>query len=389
MKRLWNQSASAVGRAASRAAFTLTELLVVISLLVIIVLIGLPAFGALLYGSERTLAEAQLRVALTAARDAAIRGEGSDGAAVFFVEPDGRLSIVPCVKVGVVKDRPGPGQNDPDVLVERDVFAPIPTVEAVELPPGWVVRAFAAPGVLHDANSNNNGWYAPWPGREYNGRTGSWVFPETGFYDPTAVRDSGPGGKAKRCTFMVRFEAGSGQLKLADSRPAVVVAPRADRPDLSLAPAQHWKDPLRSASVANWSKRLLARPLTRAAAPGSITQNDLNDLIRDESGNTVLAASVSIIALYDESRLASAIGARGVSRTSGTLYRNVNDAGAAKEPAIDGSLFPGGGLSPVEFQRRVDQWMLGRLQLNGRDVPSEAIVLTMDKYTGQPREMAP
>ncbi len=388
MKRVSKPFSMAGLRAMPRSAFTLTELLVVITLLVVIVLIGLPAFGALLYGSERTLAEAQVRVAMTAARDAAIRGEGSDGAAVFFAEPGGRLTIVPCVKVGVVTDRPGPGQNDPDQLIERDVFAPIATVEAVELPAGWMVRAFAAPGVLHDANTNNNGWYAPWPGRVYNGQTGSWVFPETGFYDPAAVRDSGAGGKAKRCTFMVRFEAGSGQLKLADSRPAVVVAPRGDRPDLSLAPAQHWKDPMRASSVANWAKRLLARPVTNAAAAGSVTQTELNDLIRDESGNTVLAAAVSIIALYDESRLASAVGSRGVSRTSGTLYRNVNDSGAAKEPAIDSSLFPGG-VSPVEFQRRVDQWMLGRLQLNGRDVPSDAIVMTMDKYTGQPREMAP
>src|SRR5436305_8362895 len=81
-----------------RRGFTLIELLVVIAIFVLLLALAVPAVSSLMDSSEESMAQNALRSGLAAARDAAMRSSGyDDGAAVFFYEPGGRLSIVPCI----------------------------------------------------------------------------------------------------------------------------------------------------------------------------------------------------------------------------------------------------------------------------------------------------
>src|SRR4051812_14600321 len=112
-----------------RRAFTITEILVVISIIVLMIAIAVPAFSSLIGSSERALAENQLRAGLAAARDAAIQSETGDGAAVFFFTPGGRISIVACTAVGQIEDQVPPVGAVPTTNITRDVFAPVPGME--------------------------------------------------------------------------------------------------------------------------------------------------------------------------------------------------------------------------------------------------------------------
>jgi prepilin-type N-terminal cleavage/methylation domain-containing protein len=385
----------------SRRAFTLTELLVVITLLVIVVAVGLPAFGSMLSSSNRTLAVGQFRAAMAAARDAAIGSTDSDAAAVFFFEPGGRMSIVPCVQVGTIADRdPANPGSYPTTSIRRDVFAPSGTSETIQLPAGWSVRAFAGSAEL-DANNNATGWYPDLNERYYDRQAGSWVFPETGFYDLNADRDevSGNQGRTLRQTFMVRFERGTGNLVVNQSVPAIVVAGRPSavgnltRASNGAARDINWKRIDRAENVASWAKRLLSRRVLTSGASGNgmVSANDLAVLIGAESGDTVLAGTSDLIALYDERVMAAGIGARGLNRFSGSLYRwgVLNDAAnqPPNRPEIDTALFTNGSASQVA--ERVDRWIVGTLQLDGREVESDAIIYGFDRYTGRPREVKP
>lgn len=361
-----------------RKGFTLTELLVVIAVLVAVVLVGLPAFSSMLSGSERTLAINQLKIGLSAARDAAIRGDNVDSAAVFFFEPNGRVRVVPCVFVGRITDRRNPAQAfGPTNSVERDVFAPVGTVEATTLPRGWSVRAYAAPNLLHQAGAQlstipPNGWYEPMPNRDVDRSRGAWVFPETDFYDDTALEDFGNGATLRQ-TFMVRFEAGTGEVKSKDQGPVLVLAARPsedNRPARSAA--NQWRRPDLATNQAVWARRLIARQLQ---------PTEVQEYLGDRSGDTVLACSTDLLALYDEARMASSIGARGLNRGTGTIYA------AGTVPGYDMSLF--NGLSPIAVSQAVDEWLTGELRRNGEFVESDALIYTFDRFTGALREIKP
>ncbi len=128
-----------------RRAFSLMELLVVIAIFVLLLAIGVPAFTAIAYNSERATSENMLRAGLGGARDAALL-TGRDTAAVFFFEPGGRTSIVTCVRAGVINDAdPGAMIGEP---VWREVFVPIPTSPPVNLPKFWAVRGYASEGMI-------------------------------------------------------------------------------------------------------------------------------------------------------------------------------------------------------------------------------------------------
>ncbi|QOJ01611.1 MAG: prepilin-type N-terminal cleavage/methylation domain-containing protein [Phycisphaeraceae bacterium] len=362
-------------------AFTLTELLVVIAILVILVLVGLPAFASVLYASNRTVAENALRAGMSAARDAAVRNR-VESAAVFFYEPGGRTIIVPCVRVGSVLDVDGAGAS-----VERSVFAPVGVIEPQQLPRGWMVRGYAPSGTLH-SNTNRNYWYEPRPGRVHDATEGSWVFPETGFYgvDGGTANDGN-----NRQTFMVRFEAGTGNVIVSDFGPAVVVSPRPSavgRVALNRG-VNAWQRPDVAENVSLWASRFLARP--SGAVPGGVTDIQRRQIIGNESADTVLAGAVSLIALYDEQKLASALGARGLNRVSGSLYLMPDETPPNRvggSPDLDPQLFPGG-LNAANVGRDIDLWLTGQLQRGGRFVESDTVLLVFDTFTGQPREVKP
>ncbi|MEK6701818.1 MAG: prepilin-type N-terminal cleavage/methylation domain-containing protein [Planctomycetota bacterium] len=376
-------------------AFTLTELLIVIAILAVVVLVGLPAFASMLRGSERTLAENQLRSGMQAAQTAAVGRGGADTAAVFFYEPGafengGRTSILPCEFVGRIIDTDALG-ND----VERDVFAPFGGAEPVQLPPGWMVRGFAAPSLIHDQVANPNGWYEPTANRIVNPK-GGWVFPETAFYDQDPVTGLHAndtdlvGSVTARQTFMVRFEGGSGVVKSNNPGPVVVIAPRpASTGAATRAPGavNLWRRPdLADKGLSKWARAVINRPIG-TQSPGSPPMSDAfrRQLIGDESGDTVLACSVDVTALYNESKLAEGLLTSGLNKSTGSLYAK---PGLNSVPLLDSTLWTTG-FSAQTAGTDIDNWIMGKLQRNGQYVESDAMIFAFDRLSAKPREIKP
>lgn len=346
---------------AARRAFTLAELLVVILIMVILVLIAVPAFSAMLYSSESSMAETLLRSALRSGRDAAIRSTGHDDAAiVFFFEPGGRCTMVPCVKAGEVQDI-----YPPNTAVTRDLFVPSEVLEPVQLPRNWTVRGYAP------LNSIDDAWYEP-PGQRYGVEPsrGDWVFPETGLYfkPTTPAANSG----YDRQTFMVRFEAGSGLMTTASSRPALIFAPSMIEPAglNGLDPAFRT---LRRQGPRRYVERVLTDTFSNPFLPAAQRAAKIQSLLGDQSIDTVLTRAVGQVALCDETKLASALGVR-LDPTTASLYLPWNGNLA---------FVPGVGSNVM-----VNRWIEGDTNLNGRIEPRtlagdapEAKVFTIDRYT--------
>jgi type II secretory pathway pseudopilin PulG len=383
---------SILGHRASHLAraFTITELLVVITLIIILVLIAVPSFSAMIYSSEESLAESQLRAAMRAARDAAVRSNGgADGAVVFFFESGGRLTMLPCVKVGEISDwtdSNAAGAADNTKLTRRDVFAAAPGFSAIALPKYWMVRGFAP------AHSMTTVWYGGnlASATTYNNTNEperQWVFPETGFFNIDAVDDG-----YNRSTFMVRFRAGTGELIGGSTAPALVLSPRNSSQGRtgpifgdtnSGATANYRAD--RAEDPIQFIQLVLARPITTTN-----TASDKRRLIGRLSSDMVLARPVMQVALYNENRLAGALGTR-VDRTTDCLYAPppLNGSGLPNYnmyvPAYAG--IPSGSDTPLE---RISRFIEGDTNLdnvvNGDDKP-EAKLFSIDRYSGALRRM--
>jgi Tfp pilus assembly protein FimT len=360
-------------RVLRRAAFTITELLVVITLIVILVLIAVPSFQSMIYSSEEGMTETQVRTAIRAARDAAIRSNGgADGAAVFFFEPGGRCTIVPCVKVGEMTDWFSAAGND---TVRREIFAAAPGFSPVQLPRTWMVRGYVS------ANSFTNAWYGS-STQEMNDATlaqqRNWMFPETGFFDTTGTAEG-----FKRSTFMVRFQAGTGALVGASTEPALVLAPRNSGVGRTTSPfnidpqanKEGREDPVQF--VRTW----LAKPVSGTGV------NDRRAVLGRRSSDMVLARPVMQIAVYNEQKLAAALGAR-LDSTTSSLYVDPAAAGYLPEYVM---------ATPSVTLRRIDMWIEGDTNIDGTvsnntgaDRP-EAKLFAIDRLTGvlRPMEVQP
>ncbi|MFZ4575289.1 MAG: hypothetical protein ACOYN0_12880, partial [Phycisphaerales bacterium] len=320
-----------------------------------------------------------------AGRDAAIQSEGGDGAAVFFFEPGGRLSIVPCVQVATIRDSIAP-QTDPLTgltSIDRDVFVPVPNSEPVQLPEGWVVRGYASPGSFDNGASDPNGWYEGpmWTPRR---ALGNWVFPETGFYD----RFRGDQGR-NRQTFMIRFKKATGEIEGADRRTCLVVDLSPDD-DFRVQPP--WSDipRLDRAEDLPLAVRRVASLVNDAAGLPTSEARWLGDV----SSDTVLTRPVTELALHEEASLARAMGFRGVNRVTKCLYDSdtTNPALPAITPVLDDSLFPTGVTDPAEVVDMINRWLEGRLVMsggNGEPVASDARLFTFQHYAGQVEEISP
>lgn len=367
-------------------AFTLTELLVVIGILVVLLGVAVPAFRSLVAGNERTLAEGQFRAGLSVARDAAVRSEVGDAAAVFVVR-NGRMVIVPCIEVGVIEDDiiGTDGQSSGTEL--RSVFVPVETYEPTPIPRGWSIRGYAGPNTTGDAT----GWYESLTDIADQG---NWMFPETEWFD----RDE-PVSGWNRQSFYVRFEAGSGSALFADARPAIIIDPvpidigerfRAQAPfnDANLWNPLATEPEEGGGSLATRVRRLLN---TRFGAPGQPSREEIRAILGDISPDTIYCRPVAELALYQESDLAGGIGARDVNRGTGTLYGDQNSPNdQPTAPTLDLSLIPGA-ADEVAARQAITQWIEGRYRTGGSGDPveSQARLFTMQRYRGLVQEVTP
>ncbi|MDX2130917.1 MAG: prepilin-type N-terminal cleavage/methylation domain-containing protein [Planctomycetota bacterium] len=351
-----------------RRAFSLTELLVVITILVILIAIAVPAFRSLLGNSERSLAENQLRVGLSAARDAAIRSDGGDAAAVFFFT-GGRVRIIACVQVGTLCDA---GPTTP--CTNTDVFAPLGTIEPVQLPVGWSVRGYAPPGSIGQVGEAH-AWYESFSGLS---NEGTWVFPETDFVslDGTNVETRG----VQRHTFFVRFRAGDGALDTSNRRSILVLDPVRTESFRGAAPYAVARAD-QATDLAQFAKRTLAL----LGQPAAGASGDARALFGDESVDTILARPVTELSLHEEGRLIAAVGAR-PNRVTGTLYAPPDEN--AQYALYDATVLPAG-VDQDETQRRVGAWIEGRLDIGAGLVGTDARVFMVQRYLGNMQEISP
>lgn len=278
-------------------AFSLTEMLVVLVIIVILLGIAIPAFRSMAQSQEKNASEARLGFALQAARDAAINaGEGNDVAAVFTYDIGGPMRVVPCQLTGRYLQIAG------GVPTSYEIFVPVASLEPTSLPTGWTVRAYAPGATI------NNGWYNDGTPTRYAANAPAWVFPETGFFDHTATNDG-----ASRQSFMVRYEGGTGKLVGVSSRPSLVLMPRPS------SVGRNQADYLR----ADLSGDLRQFVLTVLNDP-RVNDTDRLNAIGPNSSDMVLVKPVRVLALADESALAGSLGVR-VDELTRSLY-TVNQA---------------------------------------------------------------
>lgn len=367
------------------AGFTLVELILVIVIILILAAIAIPAYAALTYSSNQSGASNAVQAALQSAREAAVRaGPGRDAAAVFLVGDDGRVRIVVAEVAGTIEDSAG-GSSGP--TVQRDIFVPSAGVEVFVLPRNWAVRGYARPNTLRvtalggaggatsTALADNRGWYED----TYTGgdrAQGQWVFPETAYYDDSA----GNNGQSRQ-SFMVRFEGGSGQFRNSATTKALYLDPA---PVLGFREtAMPWSDPKfrvdREPDLGRFVRKVLADP--------TLSQAQRRQLLGDEATDTVLVGPVGQLAVYNEKRLANAIGADGVNRFTDTLYAPI--AGSVSGPEYDSGLF--GSVSNAEINLRIALWMRAS-ELPAGGLPasdtSDARIFLVSRYLGQPVEAA-
>lgn len=372
--------------ARARGGFTLTELLVVISLLVLLIAIAVPSFSSIMYNNERAQAENQLRAGVAAARDAAIQSVHADSLAVFVFAPNGRTLIYPAVQAGSLDDEVlvGSPSAQPNRNPKRDVFVLSPGAEPVQLPRGWMVRGYAPPltaGSVIAGNNPSTGWYDS-PDTMASGTEvrGNWVFPETSFYNPSTADDGW-----KRQTFAIRFEGGTGALAIADGTECLIVDPSPASALGGFRTAQPFSSYRfdTSTDAASLVRRILVM------SESALTLVDKRRLLGDRSVDTILARPVAEIALYDERHLAGAIGARGLSKATGTLYGDpATPAAYPSVPRFDSSLFAGL-FSPDRVTQDISTWIEGRYKNGNRAVESDARLFTFQQYLGQMQEVTP
>lgn len=384
-------SAKMLGMPGARRGFTIAELLVVISILVLLLGVAAGSIRSLLASSERSLADQQLRIAIGAARDLALRSNSDAGA--FFLFSNGRISVVPALQVGQIEDLPVLPTGSPRTLLAgqrrpvRDIFAPSYTTTSFVLPAGYSVRGYAAPGLLNNDVTNNNGLYdAPDAMPQDQAEEGNWVFPETSFFDPTDARTG-----SLRHTFFVRFEARTGNLVLNNPR-AVLLLDVVNTTEFRGTTPYSDRRIDEADELAGFVALVLGDATLNPVGPPATTLTPAQRLLGDASPDTVLSLPVTELALYREVSLASSIGARSVNRATGTVYGVAGGASQPLEPQLDTSLFPTPPPAGA-MQQRINDWINVRAS-GTADAPTnnsqfDARVFSVARYLSQLQEVSP
>lgn len=358
-------------RPISQSAFSLLELLVVITIFVILIALTIPAINSILTSVERSIAQNQLRIGIAAGRDAAIANLDGDGAAVFMFEPGGRFSIIPCREIVKIRDVVRRNEDGTSQFVTRSVFIPVADSEPLQLPKGWSIRGFVPPGRTSDAFRNGNGWYEGPFWEELDGG-GAWLFPENGFYDRTMGNDG-----RDRQTFMIRFRSGTGEV-VTDNTDLCLIVDLS--PELTFRLEEPWRTMRldRFEDLETGVRRcadIVARRLVSETEPAPERL-----LMGDESSDSVLAGPVIALALYEEENLARGIGLRGVNRKSRTIYEN------STAPTLDLTLRRDRFISATSATNRIDKWIVG---LGEEGVESVVRLFVIQSNTAELEEITP
>jgi prepilin-type N-terminal cleavage/methylation domain-containing protein len=370
-------------------AFTLPELLVVFAIIAIVSAVAIPSFSSLVKSNDRAQAENQVQVAMSSARSQAISSEtGADSAAVFFFKPGERAYITVYRKAGEIDDIDNDGNT-----VRRDIFVPS-KVQPFGLPAGWMVRGLAPVGSIDDTSNNGdnpNGWYEDTTDREFVLATdvvaSNWVFPETGFYNPYRSSDAGSDAgqsAAGRQTFMIRFEAGTGVVKTGDRRQALIVDPSPSNSFRTVFPFNGYRFN-RGEDIGVVVNQVLQAPTN------VLTAADKRRLLGDRATDTVLAQTVTEIALYRESEMAAAIEVNGINQASKSIYQYVKPDPANKNkdlivPGIDPAVR--GPIAVDQVQVKINDWInVGSVAQQDSKSSDTATVWTIDRTTGRTVEV--
>jgi hypothetical protein len=321
------------------------------------------------------MAESQIKAAIRAGRDAALRSSArEDVALVFSYEPapgGGRLTITPCVKAGEFYDLPS---NLAQARL-REIFVTAPGVEAVQLPKHWMVRGYAPANSIEPPPQGI--WYE---GNRYgqNVNRGDWVFPETHFYISTGPAVSE--GQFRQ-TFMIRFAGSTGALVSPTGVASLVLMPAQDDPPFPPTIGSAQAAELRALRLAN-----PRRYVDRIIASQIIIPGFKRELLGPQVRDMVAVKPVSAIALYDETRLAGGMRAR-LDPVTGCLYKPHQ---AGQNPTFVPVTNASGGMTDndPETSALINQWIEGDTTLNNGiqrrqdgDEP-EARIFTIDRYSG-------
>ena len=355
------------GTAARGRGFTLTELIAVITIIVILLAVSIPAFRSTIASSDSSNVETQLRLAVLSGHNAALHSaRGADTAVVFTYEPSGKTNILICEYVGTIRD------NSETPSTTRDIFVPVPAFEPVQLSAGWIVSALVPAGTL--SNSSDAGWYENLSGRSFDIDQRNWIFPETEFFDALRTDDG-----RNRQTFMIRFRGGIGSVAVGDSREALIVLPRATAIGRDGRPFRDVRVDA-TGDLAATVRRALNDPGYIVESQGSSNGGPFTQLFGDESGDTVLARTVEQIALYKTTDLANDLGIK-LNRDTGVFYAD------AIEPEIDVR------GDSADFHNRLRWWIEGNTTaarnnsgddwiINDEDDKPIARLYTVQRYTG-------
>lgn len=383
-----HRSIQSAARRSAVHAFTVIELLVVIVIILIVLSITTPAFRAMIYSSERSLAFNTVEASVASARDLALRSAGGDdGAVVFLFDQGGPLRIIPAIRVGTIVEPAQSGRIDAVGTIRMDIFAPVADVPAVEMPRNWHVRGYAPAGSMIDLLADGNP-FVRWYNAPTTGGTSvnapakqdrNWVFPESGFYATDFQVGQGPGGGAgvniepnsptTRQTFMIRFDGRTGAMSpnrnlclFIDPRPSSVDRIGEDRPRAR----DRWLRVDRAESIAGWAQGIINAPPFDGRSGDYLTppfravdeERGRLAYIGSPSNDTVLVKPVSRLAVYDERRLATAVGARGLNRDTNSLYKPVASDARGSVIGYDDTIF-GTGFNADQIRERINRWVEG------------------------------
>lgn len=401
----------------SRRGFTIVELLVVIVIGLVILTIAVPAFQAMIYSSNRSLAVNALTASTQMARDVAL-SSGQDGAVIFVYDPAvGKMQIIPAVKVGTLREKTVAG-NGPGISMgvgdmpyyDRDVFVPASIGKVLEMPRYWNVRGYASPGSLIDRDSAGDAGATWYTSDTYGGTyaddnvkdTAHWVFPETGFFaiDAQVVGGNINGSLSDvdnslptaRQSFMIRFNARTGVVS-RNTNTALFIDPRNSRERPYGDRPNPYEQTLRidmADDLEVWANRVIG---SSNLTGDNIAYGNDDDALRfsllgNGSNDTILVKPVTRMALYDERKLAIAVGARGVNLVTQTLYKPADQDNSNTKIEFDSALFAS--FNDSVLLEKINQWIDGDTNFDNSldlDDEPESRIFLIQPYTGEIQEV--